>query len=135
MLWLWSILRRSAFLYHDDCTVSRQHPKTLNRITQLQLFMIKQALVEVDFRVCCNHKANSSTACTLTVKAIRKQFNNIVEINAVKPYGSTEDMCVIGTAKIKASMKTQFEKDLKKLKINSTGTRKIKRAIVSLPNK
>ena len=97
--------------------------------------MQKPKLVEVDFRVCCNHKANSSTTCVRTVKAIRKQFNNIVEINAVKPYGSTEDMCVIGTAKIKASMKTQFEKDLKKLKINSTGTRKIKRAIVSLPNK
>lgn len=89
----------------------------------------------MDFRVCCNHATNSSTRCIRTVKAIRKQFNNIMEIKTTKPYGSTEDMCVIGTAKIKASMRTQFEKDLKKLKIDSAGTRKIKRAIVSLPRK
>ena len=95
----------------------------------------KPKLVEVDFRVCCNHSANSSAACISTVKSIREQFNNIIEIEATKPYGSTEDMCVIGTAKIKASMKTQFEKDLKRLKIDSTGTRKIKRVIVSLPSR
>ena len=89
----------------------------------------------MDFRVCCNHTTNGSAACMSTVKSIRKQFNNIVEINVTKPCGSTEDMCVIGTAKIRASMKTQFEKALKKLKIDSTRTIKIKRAVVLLPSK
>ena len=91
----------------------------------------KANTVRADFRVCCNHKS-SSVVCTKTMDALKKNFNNIVEIQATKPYGSTEDMCVIGTAIIKPSMRAQFEKDLKN-KVNRTSSIKIKKSIVTLP--
>lgn len=93
---------------------------------------MKTKLVEADFRVCCNHKGNS-TACTETLNAIRQQFNNIIEIQATKPYGETEDMCVIGTATIAPSMRAKFEKDLRNLHVHSRRSIKIKKAVVTLP--
>ncbi len=95
--------------------------------------IIKEELVEVDFRVCCNHSKNNSAACLQTMNAIRQKFNNIITIMPTKPYGKAEDMCVIGTARIAPSMKDKFRKDLKHLQINSFGTRKIKKAKVRLP--
>jgi len=95
--------------------------------------IIKEELVEVDFRVCCNHSKNNADACIATMNAIRQNFNNVITLMPTKPYGKAEDMCVIGTALIVPSMKEKFRKDLKQMKINSTGSRKIKKAKVRLP--
>lgn len=87
--------------------------------------------MRADFRICCNH-TSSTLVCTKTINALKRNFNNIVEIKATKPYDTTEDMCVIGTAIIKPSMRAQFEKDLKN-KINRTSSIKIKKSVVTLP--
>lgn len=91
----------------------------------------KANTVRADFRVCCNHRS-SRLVCAKTMNALKKNFNNIVEIQAAKPYGTTEDMCVIGTAIIKPSMRAQFEKDLRN-KVNKTSSIKIKKSVVTLP--
>lgn len=91
----------------------------------------KAKTVRADFRVCCNHKDNRR-ACIRTIDVLRRNFNNIVEINATRPHGTEEDMCVIGTAVIRPSMRSQFEKDLKD-KINRAGPVKITKSIVTLP--
>ena len=95
--------------------------------------ILKEDVIEVDFRVCCNHTKNNSEACLATMNAIQQQFNNIVTIMPTKPIGKAEDMCVIGTARIAPSMKEKFRKDLKNLKIGSSNLRKIKKAKVRLP--
>lgn len=93
--------------------------------------ILKTPTVRANFRVCCNHK-NDHLVCTKTMNILKKNFNNIVEIQAVKAYGTTEDMCVIGTAIIRPSMRARFEKDLKDI-VNKTGSVKIKKSIVLLP--
>ena len=93
--------------------------------------IIKTKTVKADFRVCCDHK-NNKLACIKTMDALKRNFNNIVAIQATRPYGTTENMCVIGTAIIKPSMRARFEKDLKS-KINKTSSIKIIKSIVALP--
>ena len=66
------------------------------------------------------------------MKAIKKYFNNVVKIQATKPYDDTEDICVIGTAIIKPSMRAQFEKDLKNKINKNERSIKIKKSIVIL---
>ena len=91
----------------------------------------KTNTVRADFGVCCDHKSNR-LECTKTMNALKKNFNNIVEMQATRPYGTAEDMCVIGTAIIKPSMRAQFEKDLRR-KVNKTSSIKIKKSVVTLP--
>ena len=87
--------------------------------------------VKASFRVCCNHN-ETKIPCTTTMNAIKKIFNNVVKIQTTKPYDGAEDMCVIGTAIIKPSMRKQFENDLK-IKINKNEfSIKIKKSIVNL---
>ena len=93
------------------------------------MLSIKQSeLVKVDFRVACNH--TTKKACVKTIDAILKNFNNITEIIPTVPLNTNENICVIGTAVIDPKNKSKFQNDLKKLKINSEGTRKITKAIV-----
>lgn len=90
----------------------------------------KPKLVNADFRVCCNH--SDRRVCVKTVDAIRNHFNNIVELTATQPYAKVDDMCVIGTAIIDPQKKIKFQRDLKRLKITTDGTRVIKKAIVEI---
>lgn len=92
-------------------------------------------LVEVDFLVCCNHKKSKQRkSCINTVNAIRKNFNNINTISAIRPIGNSEDMCVMGTAIINPSKKKKFEKDLEDLKVDSSSRQlEIKKVIIDLP--
>ncbi|MDA7941935.1 MAG: hypothetical protein MPJ06_03830 [Nitrosopumilus sp.] len=92
--------------------------------------MATQKAVAANFRVCCNH-GKTSKACTHTIEAITENFFNITKIKAVRPYGDAEDMCVIGTAMIRPSMRAKFERDLKGVKIRG-GSGKITKAVVVL---
>ena len=88
-------------------------------------------IVEADFLVCCNH-GRTSKACTHTMRALRDSFLNIREINGVRPFGDTEDMCVTGTALIRRSSRAGFERDLKGTRIPGRN-RRITKAVVMLP--
>ena len=85
-------------------------------------------LVEVDFRVCCSHK-NHDKPCEDTLMAISKKFWNVIDISAVRPLENSEDMCIIGMAKINPSKRKQFEDDLSKLRI---GRKKITKSRVTI---
>ena len=52
---------------------------------------------KVDFQICCNYQENET--CTSTINMIKKNFNNVIEYQTVKPYGDTEDICVIGNSR------------------------------------
>ena len=94
--------------------------------------MIKQVLVEVDFHVCCNDKVNTTKASKDITDAINK-FNCITKMTVVKSDSHVNYLCVIGKAKIKASMRKQFEKELLELKCG--GEKKITTSQVLLPLK
>ena len=89
-------------------------------------YMLK--LVNVDFRVCCSHKDHNEP-CRDTMLAIRDNFFNIIKINTVKPVENSEDMCVIGKAKINPKKRKSFEDRLSKIQI---GKKYIKTAQVSI---
>ncbi len=78
--------------------------------------MEQSDLVSVDFRVCCSHKDHGKP-CRDTMIAIRDNFFNIIKINAVKPVDNSEDMCVIGKAKINPTKRKSFEENLAKIRI------------------
>ena len=92
----------------------------------------EESLTEVDFIVCCNHEKNHTKICTSTIDAIRGKFNNIITMQAIKPRGESEDMCVIGTAKIIASKQEKFRRELKNLQIDAKNTKKILKVKVRL---
>ena len=111
-------------------TIIQQNPVTPARSADIQS-IARARTVKADFRVCCNHQKNQNL-CTATVDTILKNFNNIVKIQTAQPYKGTEDMCVIGTAIIKPSMRAQFEKDLKDRVNKSKSSIKVIKAIVAL---
>ena len=74
-------------------------------------------LVRVDFRVCCSHKNPKKKPCMDTLMAISKKFWNVIDISAVRPLENSEDICIIGMAKINPKKRKQFEDDLLKLRI------------------
>ena len=89
-------------------------------------------LVEAEIMVCCNHKRTAG-ACTDTIQALIDNFLNIREINGVKAIDGTEDMCVIGTALIRPSMRARFERDIKGMKIPGRNRRITKAVVTVLP--
>ncbi len=79
--------------------------------------MTHSNLVEVDFRVCCSHKDHDKP-CNDTLMAIHDKFWNVTNISTVRPLEGSEDMCIIGLAKINPRKRKRFEEDLLKLHIN-----------------
>ena len=86
-----------------------------------------RTLVEVDFYVCCNHDVN------LIIAAIKKRFNNIVDIHSTSPIPGGDPIDVCGIAQIDPTKIKEFENDLKTLKIDSTNRHEITKVSVRLP--
>ena len=120
---------RNVSMVSVQGTNVQQNAVTAAKNVHLQS-IVNANTVHVDFRVCCNHEENTHP-CTIAINAIKKYFNNVVKIQATKPYDDAEDMCVIGTAIIKPSMKAQFEKDLKNKINKNEPSIKIKKSIVT----
>lgn len=114
----------------EQSTIMKQNSVTPARNAKIQS-IVGARTVKADFRVCCNHQENLNP-CKATVNAVLKNFNNVVKIQTAKPYEDTDDMCVIGTAIIKPSMRAQFEKDLKRKINKNERSIKVIKAIVAL---